>query len=92
MNIIIGDNEAGKSTIIQAIDLSIFNILVAIIMSVMMSLVLTLVNVGLISGFMGIWFKSFLVAVIVAIPVTFITIPLVAKILSFLYIENVKNY
>jgi hypothetical protein len=71
----------------------VFNICVAIIMSVMMSFVLALVNtwipgVGAPKGFPLIWLKSFIVAVIVAIPVTFITIPFVRKILGFLEINN----
>lgn len=63
---------------------AIFNILIAVIMSTMMSFVLTLVNVGMVDGFIGIWMQSLLVACLVAIPVTFITIPLVSKMLKFI--------
>jgi hypothetical protein len=63
----------------------LFNLLVAIIMSAIMSFVLTIVNAGMIDGFLGIWEKAFIVSGIVAIPVTFIAIPLVAKSLGFIF-------
>ena len=66
---------------------ALFNVLVAIIMSTMMSLVLTLVNVGMVEGFAGIWLKSLLISIIVAIPVTFVAIPSVGRLLSFIEIE-----
>ena len=66
---------------------SIFNVLVAIIMSLLMSLVLTIVNAGLIPGVLSIWIKSFGISVLVATPVTFITIPLLTKLLSCLQVE-----
>ena len=65
----------------------VFNILVAVIMSAIMSLVLTIVNAGIIPGFMGIWLKTFLVSTLLAIPVTFVSIPLVSKLLRFLEIR-----
>ena len=64
---------------------SLFNLLVAIIMSAIMSFVLTIVNAGMINGFLGIWGKAFIISAIVAIPVTFIAIPLVAKSLGFIF-------
>lgn len=71
----------------KAVYNAIFNILIALIMSAMMSLVLTIVNVGIMDGFFAIWMKSALVATLVAIPVTFITIPLVQRLLSFIKIK-----
>ena len=61
---------------------AVFNLSVAAIMS----LVLTLVNAGLIPGFLVIWMQSFAVSLLVAIPVTFVAIPLVSKVLSQLFV------
>lgn len=66
----------------------IFNLLVATFMSTVMSLVMALVNVGPVDGFFRIWFPSFLISEVVAIPATFIAIPLVGKILHFLKVES----
>ncbi len=71
----------------KAVYNGIFNVLIAVIMSAMMTLVLTIVNVGIVDGFIIIWLKSGLVACLVAIPVTFVTIPLVQKLLSFIEVE-----
>lgn len=66
----------------------IFNVSVAVIMSAVMSVVLTIVNVGIVPGVIGIWFQSFLVSAGLAIPVTFISIPLVSKLLNHFFTIN----
>ncbi len=67
---------------------AIFNLCVATIMSTVMSLALTLLNAGAVPEFFSIWFESWLVSLLVSIPVTFMAIPLVGKILSFIEVEN----
>lgn len=66
----------------------IFNVLIALVMSMLMSFVLTIVNVGTPPGFWMIWLKSFGVAVLVAIPVSFVAIPLVRRILRVLDVQE----
>lgn len=65
----------------------IFTVCISVIMAAMMSMVMTLVNVGVVEGFWGIWLSSALFGCLVAIPVTFVTIPLVQRMLSFIEVE-----
>lgn len=64
----------------------LFNVLVAIIMSALMSFTLTLINFGFIDVFFTKFVKSFFIATLVAVPVTYVAIPLVTKILSFMVV------
>lgn len=81
------EKGAGFLKVSRTIYNCVFNILVAVIMSAAMSFALTIINVGIPAGFFGIWMRSYLVAVIVSIPVTFGTIPLVTKMLRGLEIR-----
>jgi hypothetical protein len=63
----------------------IFNVLMAILMSFFMSLFLTAVNIGLIPGFFLLWLKSFGLGTIVALPTTFVVVPLIHKLLGIVF-------
>lgn len=64
----------------------LFNVLVSAILSAILSFTMIFVNVGFVNGFSVMWLKSFFTSVIVAIPATYLAIPLAIKILSALFI------
>jgi hypothetical protein len=60
----------------------IFNILISIVMSAVMSLFFLIINVGLIPGFIVLWLKAFGTGFLIALPVTFLIIPLIRRLLD----------
>ena len=53
-------------------------------MSFFMSGVITFINIGIIAGFLGLWFTAFTKAFLVAFPVILIVVPQVRKLVALL--------
>lgn len=53
-------------------------------MSFFMSGVITLINIGMVSGFLGLWINAFVKAFIVAFPTILLVVPQVRKLVSLL--------
>ncbi len=60
----------------------LFALLISIIMSLIMSFVLLIINVGWVPHFFIIWLKSFGISLAVALPISFIIVPLIRKLLD----------
>ena len=54
----------------------------AFAMSFLMSLVMTYVSIGLVSDFLTIWLKSFVIGMIVSFPIALFITPIAAKIVK----------
>ena len=54
----------------------------AFAMSFLMSLVMTYVSIGLVSDFLIIWLKSFVIGLIVSFPIALFITPIAAKIVK----------
>ena len=60
----------------------IFSTVVAVLMSLFMSFVLTAINIGFPAYFIAAWLKSLGIAVLVALPVSVLLIPLVRRLIE----------
>ncbi|MDR1952858.1 MAG: DUF2798 domain-containing protein [Clostridiales Family XIII bacterium] len=56
-----------------------FNAILCTLFSAAMAFTMVVINVGFVSGFFGIWLKSFGVGVCVSLPVAFIVVPPLQK-------------
>lgn len=57
----------------------LFVLLVAITMSAVMSFGIIAMRIGFVSNFLNIWWNDFLIGTILAIPTSFIIVPLIKK-------------
>ncbi len=57
----------------------VFSFVMAAAMVFIMTFVITLANVGWIEGFVSVWFRAFVIAYTVAVPVIFFLAPLARK-------------
>ena len=60
----------------------VFGGIMAFAMSFLMSLVMTYVSIGLVSNFLTIWFRSFVIGMIVSFPIALFLTPIAAKIVK----------
>lgn len=60
----------------------IFSVLVSVVMSLSMSFFMLIVNMGFVSNFLLIWFKSASVGILIGLPIAITTIPVIQKVLS----------
>ena len=60
----------------------LFGGIMAFAMSFFMSLVMTYVSIGLVSDFLIIWLKSFVIGLIVSFPIALFITPIAAKIVK----------
>ena len=60
----------------------LFGGIMAFAMSFLMSLVMTYVSIGLVSDFLTIWMKSFVIGLIVSFPIALFITPIAAKIVK----------
>ena len=60
----------------------LFGGIMAFAMSFLMSLVMTYVSIGLVSDFLTIWLRSFVIGMIVSFPIALFITPIAAKIVK----------
>ena len=60
----------------------LFGGIMAFAMSFLMSLVMTYVSIGLVSNFLTIWMRSFVIGMIVSFPIALFITPIAAKIVK----------
>ena len=60
----------------------LFGGIMAFAMSFLMSLVMTYVSIGLVSNFLTIWIRSFVIGMIVSFPIALFITPIAAKIVK----------
>ena len=60
----------------------LFGGIMAFAMSFLMSLVMTYVSIGLVSDFLTIWMKSFVIGLVVSFPIALFITPIAAKIVK----------
>ena len=60
----------------------LFGGIMAFAMSFLMSLVMTYVSIGLVSNFLTIWFRSYVIGMIVSFPIALFITPIAAKIVK----------
>lgn len=88
MQVNIGDSTKGfKMKMSKARQFILYNILASFGISLSISFFMTLISNGFSNNFLSLWFQSFLVGYIIAVPSSMVVIPIVNRIMTHISSE-----